>query len=555
MVFTVLTVMLAMAVATPPDTTAAAEPGSAAPMNRREAKRLFKLPRGSLSLGMTNGGRLRSGVAMPLTGRPFAVFPSFVKRETNWGTSEMIGLLKRASAAVRKAFRRSVLGIGNISKEGGGQTGHSVSHKSGRDADIAMFAFNARGKRVNLMNFVKFQRDLWDTKKRYRFDVERNLALVMALVKDPGAPIQFIFCARWLKEAMLAEADAKKIDAETRRRLEKVLWMPSDSNPHHDHFHVRIYCSVEDRLQGCLERGPIHDWVDLGDGALAAHATELERVVAMKDPALQRRALEKLGNIRAKTAIGTVTRALGDVPRTRRVALQALERMGDLTALPGLLHALAQATDAPWAAKLLGAMARVGGRSIAEVAVAVLARPSGLLHETLAAKVPGELKLRAARILARFGRESALAPLLVALQTGPLRLKRAAHKALLHVTNQRIEPRARSTRQLARAQTQWQAFAKAHGDKRWRQWQRLGFVARGLKLSAPLTKADVPELIGVIASNDATASANAVWLLGELTGHEQDPSWRSARNNQRHWRSWWRDNAASLPAVLPPPPR
>ena len=31
---------------------------------------------------------------------------------------------------------------------------------------------------------------------------------------------------------------------------------------HDDHFHVRVYCSEHERLQGCLNNGSIHPWVD-----------------------------------------------------------------------------------------------------------------------------------------------------------------------------------------------------------------------------------------------------------------------------------------------------
>jgi len=568
----VLPLLLALSVAAPPPSTPPSTPPSPPtssggatkeatappkPMTKREARKLFRQPRGSISVGRTNGGMLVAGVPMPLTGKSFKVFPSFVKRETNWGTREMIDLVKRASAKVRKKHPRSVLGIGNISKKEGGQTGYSVSHKSGRDADLAMYAFNKRGKRINLMSFVKFERDGWDKKKRYRFDPVRNLALVVALLSDPKVQVQYIFVARWLKQLMLTEADKPNsgVDAQMRRRIAEVLWMPSDSNPHHDHFHVRIYCSVQDRLQGCLERGPIRDWVDLGDAEVEAHARKLEQVVAMKDARLRRRALEKLGKIRASVAIGTVTQALNHKdPKTRQAALKALERIGDPVAIPGLVYALKQATDGDWAADILRALAGIGGRTIADVAVAILVKPGELLSKRLANQLPSVLQKRAVRILSRFGRTSALAPLVKLMQSGSRELRRLAHRALLKVTNQPIEREARSTKQLAKAASKWKDFAAKHGGKNWLEWQRLGFVARGLTLPVRLTKKVVPSIIALITGRDDIASANAVWFLSALTGHEQDPAWRSKRNNQRHWRSWWRDFADTLPENLPPAP-
>ena len=32
---------------------------------------------------------------------------------------------------------------------------------------------------------------------------------------------------------------------------------PSDSSPHDDHFHVRLYCAPDDLPYGCADRPPI----------------------------------------------------------------------------------------------------------------------------------------------------------------------------------------------------------------------------------------------------------------------------------------------------------
>jgi hypothetical protein len=50
------------------------------------------------------------------------------------------------------------------------------------------------------------------------------------------------------------------------------------------------------------------------------------------------------------------------------------------------------------------------------------------------------------------------------------------------------------------------------------------------------------EAIGALGRRDRVASDNAGLALAALTGHQVDPRWRSPRNNQRHWRSWLRDN-------------
>ncbi len=31
---------------------------------------------------------------------------------------------------------------------------------------------------------------------------------------------------------------------------------PSDAQAHDDHMHVRVYCAPDDRISGCIDRGP-----------------------------------------------------------------------------------------------------------------------------------------------------------------------------------------------------------------------------------------------------------------------------------------------------------
>ena len=81
--------------------------------------------------------------------------------------------------------------------------------------------------------------------------------------------MQWIFVAEHLEEMLLAHAEASKVDATVHRRARRVMLPPRDSSPHADHFHVRIYCSEHERLQGCLNNGARHQWVDLFDAALA----------------------------------------------------------------------------------------------------------------------------------------------------------------------------------------------------------------------------------------------------------------------------------------------
>jgi penicillin-insensitive murein endopeptidase len=92
------------------------------------------------------------------------------------------------------------------------------------------------------------------------FDTERNWALVRALVMDPQAPVQWIFCAEGVKARLLAHAAQHETDPEALVRASYVLHQPSTGNPHRDHFHVRIACTAEERMRGCQDAGPVWPW-------------------------------------------------------------------------------------------------------------------------------------------------------------------------------------------------------------------------------------------------------------------------------------------------------
>ena len=514
------------------------------PPTVREAQQTLRMPRGSLSLGLTNKGTLRHGVALPVKGRGFAVFPHFVRRETRYGTRELVLLIKRVARKMAKRFPGAVLGIGNLSREGGGQTGGSVSHKSGRDADIGMYARTAKGRPVNLKGFRSFYAGGWDKRRRSRFDFKRNLALVEALVMDTKAPVQFIFVADWLKKGMLAEAARQGLAAEVIKRIEIVCRQPSDSNPHHHHFHVRIYCSVQDRLHGCLERGAVHPWVNLGDDRFNAHVKRIIRLLQMSSSRWRRRAVEALGSLRAVQAVASLVQALEDRHAgVRKSALVSLGQIRSPLALDPLKQKLTQVTGPELAAALVKLIGRLPVPDRVPLARKVILAPTKALHGAVA-KQPGPVWMEAAKILRRHGRKTALKPLRKLLLNADQALRQLAHEGLRHVTNQpigrRLKRRSRASK-WARAMREWNAFFEKHANGDWLAWMKLGFEARGTTFATgPLTRAAVPQLIALVRDRERTVWMNAARTLSALTGHVAPPWWRTQRNNHRHWKSYWK---------------
>jgi penicillin-insensitive murein endopeptidase len=93
-----------------------------------------------------------------------------------------------------------------------------------------------------------------------RFDVRRNWAFVRALLSDPDVEVQWIFMQKSLAAALLAQAAAEGDDPALLARAAFVIRQPTDSEPHDDHMHVRLYCAPGDRRLGCADKGPVRWW-------------------------------------------------------------------------------------------------------------------------------------------------------------------------------------------------------------------------------------------------------------------------------------------------------
>jgi penicillin-insensitive murein endopeptidase len=92
------------------------------------------------------------------------------------------------------------------------------------------------------------------------FDVRRNWAFVRALLTDSDVEVQWIFMQKTLAASLLAQAAAEGDDPALLARASFVIRQPTDSEPHDDHMHVRLYCAPGDRRFGCADKGPVRWW-------------------------------------------------------------------------------------------------------------------------------------------------------------------------------------------------------------------------------------------------------------------------------------------------------
>lgn len=93
------------------------------------------------------------------------------------------------------------------------------------------------------------------------FDDARNWHFVRSLLTDPSIAVQWIFCSRGLEARLLRHALEVEPDRGVVLRAAYVLAQPANAAPHDDHFHVRIFCSAEERSLGCRDVPPFWPWL------------------------------------------------------------------------------------------------------------------------------------------------------------------------------------------------------------------------------------------------------------------------------------------------------
>jgi penicillin-insensitive murein endopeptidase len=232
----------------------------------------------SVSLGTHADGALRSPSSLPLEGDGYTVPARWRTRNSNFGTDELVGVVVRATRSVEQRLPGGVAAIGDLSRRAGGASVEHKSHQNGRDVDVfyyaldengrpvvpgeAMFRFNPDGRAFR-WSPARGQRAPNRTVPPYHFDARRNWALVRALVLDPGAEVQWIFIQHQLAALLLREAAASGEDPAVLARAAFILREPTDSEPHDDHMHVRLYCDARDRAFGCVDKGPVRWWKKL----------------------------------------------------------------------------------------------------------------------------------------------------------------------------------------------------------------------------------------------------------------------------------------------------
>jgi penicillin-insensitive murein DD-endopeptidase len=192
--------------------------------------------------------------------RPIA---ACANRGNFYGTSELIALLQRTAQSVAGHWPGSQLSVGELSAPKGGKLDGHHSHRSGRDADVAFFMRDDRGRAASFRRFVAFGAEGVALRARpaLRFDDARNWAVVSSILRDRQARVQYIFVAQALRTRLLMQGRRQAESDEFLRAAAAVLVEPKEGQKHDDHFHVRIYCPRDDRPE-CQDSAPYWPWYD-----------------------------------------------------------------------------------------------------------------------------------------------------------------------------------------------------------------------------------------------------------------------------------------------------
>ncbi len=220
------------------------------------------LPAGqTISIGTSDQGYLHHAVSLPDRGEGYQrLRPG---EETRYGTATLIDAIERAAKAVAEAFPGGYpLRVGDLSNRRGGAHQRHLSHRSGRDADLAFYVRDPGGMATDNGSWMRFDRYGLAVRKGhvFSFDEARNWHLVRTLVMDSQARVKWLFCSDDIKARLLRYAARNEPSPQAVFRATWVLHQPGRGDPHADHFHIRVGCDPAERTLGCQEQAPFWPW-------------------------------------------------------------------------------------------------------------------------------------------------------------------------------------------------------------------------------------------------------------------------------------------------------
>lgn len=500
-------------------------------------------PTGSLSAGTTSRGHLLGAAELPIEGDHHVIIARARPRNTRYGHPTMIALLLHAAEYVSRTHPDAILAIGNIAYQKGGDIRWSVSHNSGRDADIAFFVRDAMtNEPVDAApDLMMFDDEGKSTDQvGYLFDVERNWQFVRGLLDmHATTQVQYIFISDGLKALLLEHAMKIGEPEEVIAMASDLLRQPAEALPHDDHFHLRLACDLEDRLRGCVDSGPRWSWGNWHEEELTAATHAM--IPALKDPDVDVR-LAALDYILAIESPVGVEFALGlaaynDEPVVRQKAIDVASSFYTTTgsALITAEHLILHPeTDLETKARLYALLRKSRNEIIIDFVLSRLAATDVEVRE----------KVYAARALGHHMKPELIPDILAHLttQTGP-EVRAELATVLRRITNrsETIDWERASEAQRTTALANWERWWQENRTLPREAWLVQGFTQTlALEPDHALTPTSIATMIDAIPDAPDYLLYNINRSLRHITG-----KWSSLEqsNNTKlyaMWSKWWK---------------
>ncbi len=214
------------------------------------------------SVGSSSYGVLEHGMEMPDKGKGFELYRPWTTHR--YGSRALVETLQEVSSQVGDG---PPLVVGDLAGPHGGSINGHATHRTGRDVDLLFFFTTPSGVPTKAPGFLKVGTDglafagTNGTDSYLALDIPRCWALVRALLRSTRAPVQWLFVARQIKSLLIEYAEAHETDSSLVWKAEAVLHQPTRSLPHDDHFHLRLRCTEDERVHGCVDDGPRWPWL------------------------------------------------------------------------------------------------------------------------------------------------------------------------------------------------------------------------------------------------------------------------------------------------------
>ena len=478
----------------------------------------------SISIGSPGHGHLIRAKRVKLKSGSHRVIGLTINRGFYWGTEELTELIPRLGRGVARRFRGARLAVANLSRQRGGDIPQSVTHNSGRDVDLLFYATDLEGKPVVRTDFLRFGKDGLSRDGKLKFDVARNWALVRTAVTEKKTPVQSMLCASWLERMLITHAKKIREKKWIVERAKQVLRQPGRSSPHDDHFHLRVYCALHERLEGCVNSGPMHKWVDDLEDEIAGFAKQYIKEIDDKSTRVAVEAIRRLGKMRARSATKRLLKALAD--KRLDVRLAAVTALEDLHALDSNLSVLVAAAEAAKAGmfrlRLLKILARKAHPAAKKLFRAV----------AVAADARADSRAVAAEGSAAACDRDAVAGLIECVASQESVVRDAATRALSRLTGQTMT-----------SQDAWNAWWKDNAKKTRAEWLADTFEdTLGMKLTPKTCRKFIGKLVPRVYAKRGSVAENAKDLIEALTGFRRDH--RGQKRLKKLYRRWLRKGGA-----------